>query len=179
MLRQLPESRLAILDLLRFPLPPSLLPTFPLFLNSLSSFINTSDPGDVEKSKNREWRNIVFFLNFPTPPQEKPTTRHQHSTLNAPLSLSLDFQSNDISTPTLPSIPIFKGIGFLQSRKSSSARVSICFPLFSTRDLETCGRNQKRGGTAPRGSRRLRSPLIYFSTRVCSFSPKCRDPSSA
>lgn len=88
MLRQLPESRLAILDLLRFPLPPSLLPTFPLFLNSLSSFINTSDPGDVEKSKNREWRNIVFFLNFPTPPQEKPTTRHQHSTLNAPLSLS-------------------------------------------------------------------------------------------
>lgn len=95
------------------------------------------------------------------------------------LSLSLDFQSNDISTPTLPSIPIFEGIGFLQSRKSSSARVSICFPLFSTRDLETCGRNQKRGGTAPRGSRRLRSPLIYFSTRVCSFSPKCRDPSSA
>lgn len=99
-----------------------------------------------------------------------PLPRKTHDTSPAfdveYLPLPLDFQSNDISTPMLPSIPVFEGIGFLESSKSSALpknmepRVSICFPLFHS------SRDPKRAGVIKGEAALLEADfhrLIYFS----------------
>lgn len=178
MFRQLPARslRLANTSAITFPLPSihqfpftSFFPFSPPKISPLSSPL--SSPclltriryDDVEKLKNR-WRNSVLplFLNFPS--QEKPTTRRQHSTLNTCPSLLTS--NRTIFQPQLPSIPVFEGIGFLESSKSSAlpknmeARVSICFPLFHS------SRDPKRAGVIKGEAALLEADfhrLIYFS----------------